>query len=258
MNEQKNKSKGFITVATKRKQYLIGADYLKESILDHYEDAKITLFTEQKFIDDPECQSYFKHYDKVIATPDSTNREKMWGMANTPYDQTLYLDADIEIVHDDIQHVFDRLEDNDMVWVELKEETKGHFMEWDWGDGPIDHLTHCGGVCLYNSENKLTREFMMDWYNIHFKMRKGIDNPPELDLVPKSFLQWDQTTLWWLLWHCDKYKELKWKYFDDNYRWNYYSSFGFNKDGTHNYGVVDPVIIHYSSWMDKHGDKGFL
>ncbi len=83
-NQQKNLSKGFITVATKRKQFLVGADNLKESILDHYEDAKITLFTEQKFIDDPECQHFFRDYDQVIATPSNTNREKMWGMANSP------------------------------------------------------------------------------------------------------------------------------------------------------------------------------
>ena len=54
-----------------------------------------------------------------------------------------------------------------------------------------------------------------------------------------------------------------------NYRWNYFTSFGFNTDGTHNCHIVDPkrdywktkpdpVVIHYSSWMDKYGDKGFL
>ena len=257
-NQQKNLSKGFITVATKRKQFLVGADNLKESILDHYEDAKITLFTEQKFIDDPECQHFFRDYDQVIATPSDTNREKMWGMANSPYDITMYFDADIEIRHDDIATVFDRIEDQDMMWVELKKETAHHFAEWHWGDGPIDHLTHCGGVCLYRSDNPLIKEFMQDWYDYHLKMRRGDFIPKECEYIPGSFLQWDQTTLWYLLWHDPKYKELKWKFFEDNYRWNYYTSFGFNKDGTHNYGVVDPVVIHFSSWMDKYGDKGFL
>ena len=112
MNQTKGlPSKGFVTVASKRKQFIMGADNLKESILDYYPEAKITLFTEQRFIDDPECQTYFRDFDQVIATPAGTNREKMWGMANSPYDLTFYMDADIEIRHEDIKNVFDHLED---------------------------------------------------------------------------------------------------------------------------------------------------
>ena len=48
--KKKNPTKGFLTVATKRKQFLMSADNLKESLLDHYPEAKITLFTEQRFI----------------------------------------------------------------------------------------------------------------------------------------------------------------------------------------------------------------
>ena len=43
----------------------------------------------------------------------------------------------------------------------------------------------------------------------------------------------------------------------------------FNKDGTHNCHIVDPkrdywkfnpdpVVVHFSSWMDKFGEKGFF
>jgi len=199
-NQQKNPSKGFITVATRQKQFLIGAENLCQSILDHYEDAKVTLFTEQRFIDDPECQHYFTDFDQVIATPSNTDREKMWGMANTPYDITMYMDADIEIAHDDIATVFDRIEDQDMMWVELKKETAHHFAEWDWGNGKIDHLTHCGGVCLYRSDNPLIREFMQDWYDLYLQSKAGEWAPKETDGVPKSFFRWDQLPLWWLLW----------------------------------------------------------
>mgnify|MGYP003314854748 CR=1 FL=1 len=96
--KKKNPTKGFLIVATKRKQFLMGADNVKESILDHYPEAKITLFTEQHFIDDPECQEYFRDFDHVLPTPNNTNREKMWGMANSPYDLTFYMDADVETV----------------------------------------------------------------------------------------------------------------------------------------------------------------
>lgn len=277
---KENPTKGFVTVATKRKNFLIGADNLKESLLDHYPDAKITLFTEQHFIDDPSCEAYFRDFDKVLPTPSNTNREKMWGMANSPYDLTFYMDADIEIAHDDVVNIFDHLEDGkyDMAYVNLTREGAKHFAEWEWGPnhyddgwkGIPDHLAHCGGVALYDMRNPLIKEFMMDWYELFLKQRVGEWNPEALNNIRKgNFRQWDQLTLWWLIYHSPKYKSLKWKFFDDNYRWNYFTSFGFNKDGSHNCHIVDPkrdywktdpepIVIHYSSWMDKDGNKGFL
>lgn len=257
MNQSKEPSKGFVVVATKKKQFLIGAENLCQSILDFYEDAKITLFCEQKWIDDPECQVYFTDFDQVIATPGDHIREKMWGMANSPYDLSFYIDADCEVAHEDIEYSFDRLDGHDMVFVELQRKTKHHFAEWDWGDGELDHLTHCGGICLYDKRNPLVVDFMNDWYYNYKNQKIGKFEPEEYKTVPGSYREWDQLTLWYQLWHDPKYKSIKWKFFEDNYRWNYYTSFGFNKDGTHNYGVVDPVIIHYSAWMDK-GDKGFI
>lgn len=277
---KENPTKGFVTVATKRKQFLMGADNLKESLLTHLPDAKITLFTEQHFIDDPSCQRYFRDFDKVLPTPSNTNREKMWGMANSPYDLTFYMDADIEIVHDDVANIFDHLEDGeyDMAYVNLTKEGAKHFAEWEWGPnlyddgwkGIPDHLAHCGGIALYDMRNPLIKEFMMDWYDLFLKQRDGRWNPEAFDYIRKgNFRQWDQLTLWWLIYHSPKYKSLKWKFFEDNYRWNYFTSFGFNKDGTHNCHLVDPnrdywksnpepIVIHYSNWMDKEGDKGFL
>jgi hypothetical protein len=278
--KKKNPTKGFLTVATKRKQFLMGADNLKESLLDHYPEAQITLFTEQHFIDDPECQQYFRDFDQVLPTLSNTNREKMWGMANSPYDLTFYMDADVEIVSEDISNVFDHLEDGkyDMAYVNLTKEGAKHFAEWEWGPnlyddgwkGVPDHLSHCGGVALYDTRNPLINEFMLDWYNLYLEQRVGQWRPKEFDNIKVGdFRVWDQLTLWWLIYHSPKYKSLKWKFFDDNYRWNYFTSFGFNKDGSHNCHVVDPnrdywkinptpIVIHYSSAMDKFGDKGFL
>ena len=261
MSQPEKPNRGYVIVATQKHPFVVSAKNVCEGILDYDENAKITLFTDQVFVDTIDLSMF----DKVIvppedpgATPEAGPREKMWGMANSPYDETLYLDADMEIIHEDIINVFDRLEDNDMVFVELRRETKHHFAMWDWGPGDIDHLTHCGGICLYKSSNPLVREFMMDWYNMHLKIREGKDLPDECKHVPAEYHKWDQLTLWWLIWHSEKYKGLKWKFFEDNYRWNYYSSFGFNLDGTHNYGVIDPVIVHHSSWLDKAGSKGYL
>ena len=66
---QETPSKGFVIVATKRTQFLMGAQNLAESILDHYEDARITLFTEQQFLDDPDTQKYLTSYENVLPTP---------------------------------------------------------------------------------------------------------------------------------------------------------------------------------------------
>jgi hypothetical protein len=277
---QKDPSKGFVTVATRTKQFIIGAQNLAESLLDHYEDAKITLFTEQRFIDDPKMQVYFSPFDKILPTPGDHKREKMYGMANSPYDLTFYMDADIEIQHDDISKVFDHLEDGkyDMVYVNLTREGAKHFAEWNWGNnlydegwrGVPDHLAHCGGVALYDTRNPLVKEFMNDWYTFYLKQESREWNPPEFDYIKTGeFRQWDQLTLWWLIYHSPKYKSLKWKFFEDNYRWNYFTSFGFNRDGTHNCHLMDPkrdywktsptpVVVHFSSWMDKFGNKGFL
>ena len=278
--KKKNPTKGFLIVATKRKQFLMGADNVKESILDHYPEAKITLFTEQHFIDDPECQKYFRDFDHVLPTPSNTNREKMWGMANSPYDLTFYMDADVEIISEEISSVFDHLEDGkyDMAYVNLTKEGAKHFADWEWGPnlfddgykGAPDHLAHCGGVALYDTRNPLINEFMMDWYNLYLQQRNGHWTPKEFDNIKVgNFREWDQLTLWWLIYHSPKYKSLKWKFFDDNYRWNYFTSFGFPIEGGYNCHVVDPrrdywktdpdpVVIHYSSWMDKYGEKGFL
>jgi len=246
-------SRGYVIVATVKKSFLLSAFNLMESIKDFYPEAKITLFTEQEWID---TENYnWDEFDNVFPCA-SYFRSKMYGIANTPYDQTFYIDADCVIEHEDIKHVFDNLDGHDMVYVELTEVAKHHFADWDWGPGPIDHLTHCGGVVLYDKRNPLVLEFMEDWNKIFPKQDNGDWWPiPE---IPKRFNKWDQFTLWYLIHHDPKYKSLKIKYFEDGYRWNYFSSFGFNLDGSYNYGVKDPIVLHYSSWMDKDGNKGFL
>ena len=45
-------------------------------------------------------------------------------MANSPYDITMYIDADSEIEHEDIGIVFDELNNNDMMFHKLDEKYK--------------------------------------------------------------------------------------------------------------------------------------
>ena len=244
-------SKGYLIVASKKITFLTSAFNLIDSIKYYNPEAKIALFTEKRWFNEDypwedvdhlfECNDFF--------------RAKLYGIANSPFDQTFYIDADCVVEHQDIANVFDRLNGNDMMFVELESLQKRHFAEHDWNGGK-DWLKHCGGVCLYDTRNPLVKDFMDDWYEVFQKQDSG-DWWPDSS-IPKSLARWDQFTLWWLIHREPKYKDLKIKFFEDNYRWNYFSSFGFNNDGSHNYGVVDPVVIHFSSWMDKDGTKGIL
>ena len=266
ITKKSNPSKGFVLVASKKFSFFIAAKNLAENILDYIPDAKVTLFTEQHWID--KHISDLDHFDQVLPTISNGIREKMYGMANTPYDLTLYLDCDIEIHHQDIDTIFDQIDDDtDMMWVRLTKKGARVFAEWNWGDnlldngyeGPPDHLSHCGGVCLYDTRNPLIKEFMTDWYSLYYQQRDNSWMPEEFKNIPNSFKQWDQLTLWWLLWHSPKYKSITWKFFKENYRWNYYTSFGFPWNEVR-IPMVDkePIIVHHSRTMDKEGTKGYL
>ena len=82
MQQPQNPSKGFITVATKRETFLIAAHNLCQSILDHYEDAKVTLFTEQRFIDDP---NMFFLYQQVRRDFRQVENEVLVSMSDSIY-----------------------------------------------------------------------------------------------------------------------------------------------------------------------------
>ena len=89
-----------------------------ESLKDYYPDARCCLVTEERFLDGREYVA-----DDLIFCGGNV-REKLWGMSQSPYDTTMYIDADCEIVHEDIATVFDELNGNDMVFHTLPVEAK--------------------------------------------------------------------------------------------------------------------------------------
>jgi len=86
------KSKGFLLVASKKRNFYLYALNLAESIRDYYEDCKICLVTEERFIDDRGREVA----DDIIFCDDHY-RAKLWGMAKSPYDLTMYIDADMNV-----------------------------------------------------------------------------------------------------------------------------------------------------------------
>ena len=135
------KSKGFIIVASKNRNFYLYAINLAESIRDYYEDCKICLVTEERFID-----ARGEDVADDIIFCDDHYRAKLWGMAKSPYDITMYIDADMEVEHEDIVNVWDELKDHDMVFTALTDDRSYIYAERDFdtpeGKAKV-HIVRC-------------------------------------------------------------------------------------------------------------------
>ena len=101
---------GYLVVASRKESFYRLAINCLESLKDYYPDARCCLVTEERFLDGREYVA-----DDLIFCGGNV-REKLWGMSQSPYDTTMYIDADCEIVHEDIATVFDELNGNDIVF----------------------------------------------------------------------------------------------------------------------------------------------
>jgi len=250
MPSKSQPSKGYLSVATKKQNYYTYAINLIESVKDYYPDAEYCLVTDEEFLDGRESIA-----DHLILTEDEAignYRAKMWGMTRSPFDQTMYLDADMTCEHEDIEFVFDDLRDRDMVFHELsKERERFYAVKYFTYEGKQEHMKLCGGVCLYNSAKPIVREFMNDWWEYYYKQKWGGWMPEGFNKEEwaKNLRVFDQTTLWWLTEKEDKYKDLNIGYFDDDIRWNYFSQYQYealtSKSGK------PPVLRHFSGTLTK-------
>ncbi len=242
-------TKGYLTVASKIPNFYSMAINLAESILDYEPDAKITLVTEEKFLDGRE-----KIFDKVIFC-DNHYRAKLWGLTQSPYDITLYLDADTEVVHPDISKAFDLLGDNNLLFTELLKENYYAYKTVYFNEKSKDDyykLKLNGGICLYDNSQK-TKEFLNLWYEVHKKQCVyewwPLDKEGNHDYktYPKELSYWDQFTLWWLTNEHEIKDCVKVGTFPDTNRWNWYTVFSPNKSSH-----KDPIVIeHYSCLAPK-------
>lgn len=236
------KTKGYVIVASNKINFYRYAINLAESILDFYEDAKITLFCEEWMFEEKHRELFDNvewccgHY-----------RAKLEGMARSPYDLTMYLDADMECEHGDIEHVFDELGDHDVMFSELTDDREYVYAErsFDTPEGRTK-FTLCGGVCLYDMSKPIVKEFMKDWWEL---TRQQMDHEWWPEGYAESLRSWDQFSLWWLTTKSSKYKDLDIGIFEDDLRWNYYNAL--------NWAITKPenpiVIRHYSCGLDKDG-----
>jgi len=237
------KTEGYLIVASKDSIYYDWACNLLDGIKDFYPEAKICLVTEERFIDNRADQA------DIILFCDGNYRAKLWGMANTPWDVTFYLDADMEIIHEDISKVFSELGESDLVLTTLQDE---HYHIFADGNFPGGKFTLCGAVCLYR-KSELVDQFMQEWYDL-FCVQHVRDwwplnayGQPDYELYPSRLHVWDQFTLWWLVNKEPKYSALIIGEFEDNLkynRWGVLSRVDFPV-------AEDTVLLHLSSSATK-------
>lgn len=214
----KEPSKGYLVVASLDYQFYVMGLNLIRSIKDVYPEAQVCFVVEEAFCDGEESIA-----DHIIHCGNGI-REKLWALSQTPFDITMYMDADMECVHEDISTVFDMLDGHDLMFTPLKKERDHYFKPGVWDNGRLE--LH-GGVFAYDIRNPLVKEFMEDWYRYYQLQTSGQwwpdlkDGKPDYDKHPKWLSRWDQFTLWYLTNKDPKYKDLKIKHFEEEVRWNW-------------------------------------
>ena len=238
-------SKGFLIVASKNLNFYKYAINLAESIKDFYPEAKICLCTEERFLDGRE-----EIADDILLC-DSHYRAKLWALSRSPYDLTMYVDADIDCEHEDIAKVWDEIKDYDMVFHELTEEREKFYAIRHFSvHGQKEKFRLCGGVCLYNLANPLVKEFMAEWYDLFYEQFDGQWRPDGFDDVTWDDLKdFDQTTLWYMTEKMDKYKDLNIGIFYDDIRWNFFTQYQY--ENLKSIEGKPPILRHYSGSLHK-------
>ena len=87
---------------------------LIDSLLDFMPEANIALFAHNEWTkDDPRCDNLYMVHDCP-----SHVRAKLWALSKTPFDKTVYLDADTCVMHEDVSKMFDF--DSDLIFTNIR------------------------------------------------------------------------------------------------------------------------------------------
>lgn len=181
-------SDGFIYVASRDRFYYELALISCQTLKDYWPNVSVTLFTHETFIDDR-----VKIFDKVYTNIPIHKRAKMWCMARTPYERTIYNDCDSIINHRDVKKMHAFLDACDMFFCKNIDYTVANF-KWAYIDKAqkIEPKYH-GALCGYK-KSALTIDFMQTWFDEYIKQ---ITNPWEYE--EKHYQEWqqfDMFTLW--------------------------------------------------------------
>ena len=232
---------GYVYVASLSKAYYKAAIDSAVSLKDFYPEAKITLFTHEVFIKDNDR----RFFDNVITNIPVHKRAKMWGMAKSPYDNTLYLDSDTEIRSERIKDAFDLLDKNDIMFTKIIPHVSNTRRIDDNND-----LEYHGGIILYNNK-KLTIELINEWYDLYAEQAKCSWKESQFAQYDSKMKPWDQFTVWYLL-QQKKYKKIKHDFFPNGgHEWNYIYLLEETWEKNVPYKDLEQIIYHYTIPGDR-------
>ena len=242
---------GFLIVATCHAFYKNTALTLIDSLEEYYPECKIMVSTL------PEWEEEFREFDSVVEVrtdgPDE-RRAKLWALQRTVFKKTCYLDADMEVVHDDIRKVWDLLdEDHDcaftVIYAPAGASTAIYVEEGarKIRDNKIDkHLRYHGGFFLWwhDAEHPNAIAAMQLWWSQWNEINQNSEwwvKHPEIYGPNRS---WDQFTWWWIKKNIIpdlRIQEVEGEEGSKMYRWNWCSGYM----GTHRKDPdYPPVILH--------------
>jgi hypothetical protein len=228
---------GFVYVASLSRAYYKAAVSSAISLKDFYPEANITLFTHESFVKDSDRD----FFDNIVTGIPVHIRAKMWGMARSPYDKTLYLDCDTEIRSENIKTVFDLMTDKDLMFTKIINHVSRDKMIDD-----NNRLEYHGGVILYNN-SPITIDFMHDWYEYFLKQQEDSDFSKHLfQKYNPNMRKWDQFTVWYLLNNFDKYKDIKHGFFPDGgHSFNFIHVLEHDWPDNAKYKELEQIVYHY-------------
>lgn len=225
----KKESKGFVIVASKKKGFYRAAKKLAESIRDFWEDANITFFTHEHWVEEEDYDLFNNIITEGI--PDHI-RAKLWALNKTPYDITCYLDCDMVCQHEDIQNIFDLLPKSKDIVFTKNRPYNAKLTKLAEGE---EMTCHCG-FFIYR-KNKATLNLMGAWWTEYLAQWE-----PDYDIAhyPKDAIKWDTFTMWRLLTYGGH--KVNWGYIKSpDARWNFINGYHFEElHGT------EIVLYHYT------------
>jgi hypothetical protein len=178
---------GYLYVASVNKSYYYAAKKSAESLLDFYPEAKITLATHEFWVEEED----YEIFDTIITEDVPENiRAKLWALSKTPYDRTLYIDADTVIESEDIANVFDFCDDHDIIFTR----NRPYNAKITKLSDTEEMIWHCG-LFVYKN-NKHIFNLMDAWYEQYMKQ---LEPDWTSDPYPWEVRRWDTFSMWYLL-----------------------------------------------------------
>ena len=247
--------RGFITVATGARFYQLAINLAKSYRTNCKNIYPFAVITDKK---GEEMLS--KHFDRVIImdNPHYSYLDKLAIIYNTPYEETIFIDADIDIV-DDISFLFSAFEKNgsDISCLGSLKPNDGKDKPYMWNDIAIKkyNLTHFmsfnGGIYYFKKTerailciNRIFEELLPNYDNLQLKLFRGTLKADEplygLSMMISGFYPVNYGfDIAGMHTHKDNLKSLKWNIKRKNcsiYCWNRW---------------VSPKFIHWGFSLTK-------